>query len=60
MKSVMGRTLPVLFEREEDGFSLGHSDTYQLVRVKGAGLRGKTRDVLVTAQEGEKLYGELV
>ena len=60
MKSVMGRTLPVLFEREEDGFSLGHSDTYQLVRVKAAGLRGKTRDVLVTAQEGEKLYGELV
>ena len=60
MESSIGRTLPVLFEREEEGFSLGHSDTYQLVRVKGEGLRGRTLDVRVTGLEDEILCGELV
>ena len=55
----MGGTLPVLFESEEDGFSLGHSDTYLLVKVQGTGLRGELRDVRIESAEGDTLRGAL-
>jgi len=56
----LGKTLPVLFETESEGFSAGHSDTYVLVRASGAGLRGRTLPVRITAIEGEGLVGEIV
>ena len=59
LESSVGGTLPVLFESEEDGFSLGHSDTYLLVKVQGTGLRGELRDVRIESAEGDTLRGAL-
>ena len=60
MESSVGLTLPVLFETEEDGFSVGHSDTYVLVKVPGTGLRGQLRPVVIRQRDGEKLLGEVL
>ena len=60
MDESMGLILPVLFETEEDGMWVGHSDTYVLVKAKGEALRGQIRNVKITAVEGEKLMGEIV
>lgn len=60
MDNSLGLTLPVLFETEEDGCSVGHSDTYVLVKVPGKGLRGQLKNVKITGREGEKLIGELL
>ena len=54
----VGLTLPVLFETGEEG-SLGHSDTYLLVKVKEEGLRGKLMNVKITGIDGERLVGEI-
>ena len=51
-------TLPVLFETGEEG-SLGHSDTYLLVKVEQEGLRGQLLDVKITGVDGERLLGVL-
>lgn len=55
-----GKTLPVLFETEENGFCMGHSDTYVLVSVPGTSLRGQLRDVLITGVGNNSLMGEIV
>lgn len=60
LQGSVGLTLPVLFETVEDGGSVGHSDTYVLVKVPEGGLRGKTVNVKITAVEGERLLGEIV
>ena len=60
MSGCLGRSMRVLFERQEQGFSLGHSDSYQLVKVAGEGLRGQTLEVCIRAMEGDCLFGELV
>ncbi len=60
LASCVGETLPVLFETPEGAGSLGHSDTYQLVRVSEEGLRGELRAVRVTGVDGETLRGELI
>ena len=60
LASNVGRTLPVLFETEEDGFSVGHSDSYALVKAEGTGLRGTMTDVHILSADGEMLYGEIV
>ena len=54
----LGRTLPVLFETSEEG-SVGHSDTYVLVKVPERDLQGQLRDVRVTGTDGERLTGVL-
>ena len=60
MAQSIGQTLPVLFETEEDGCSLGHSDTYLLVRAPGTGLHGKLCQVRIEGIEGETLKGHIV
>ena len=55
----VGRVLPVLFETVEEGCSVGHSDTYVLVKVPTPGLRGQTPPVRITGVEGDRLLGEL-
>ena len=55
----VGQNLPVLFETEEDGFCLGHSDTYVLVKAEGTGLRGQVRNVRIEAAQGDILCGKL-
>ena len=54
----LGRTLPVLFETSEEG-SVGHSDSYVLVKVPERDLQGQLRDVRVTGIDGERLTGVL-
>ncbi len=58
LEESLGQTLPVLFETGEDG-SLGHSDTYVLVKVPERGLQGQLRQVHITGIDGERLVGEL-
>ncbi|MGX8692836.1 MAG: tRNA (N(6)-L-threonylcarbamoyladenosine(37)-C(2))-methylthiotransferase MtaB [Clostridia bacterium] len=59
MAQSVGQTLPVLFETEEDGVFLGHSDTYLPVKAPGKGLRGKVLPVVVEAVEADALKGRL-
>ena len=59
LESQMGRTLPVLFEEEKDGWWQGHTPNYALVRVKGEGLHNRLLDVEITGAEGEALIGVL-
>ena len=58
LEESVGQTLPVLFETIEEG-SVGHSDTYVLVKVPGEDLRGQLRRVRITGIDGEKLVGEV-
>lgn len=58
LEESVGQVLPVLFETTEEG-SLGHSDTYVLVKVPEAGLQGQLLDVEITGVEGERLVGEI-
>ena len=58
LEASVGQTLPVLFETGEEG-SLGHSDTYVLVKVPQQGLQGQLLDVKITGVDGERLTGEL-
>ena len=60
LDNCIGKTLPVLFETEEDGFWQGHSDTYILVKVKGENLRGAVKNVEITGVSGEMLVGNMV
>ena len=59
LRSCGGEKLPVLFETGEGAGSVGHSDTYVLVRVPDEGLRGELRPVRITGTDGEELRGEL-
>ena len=59
LRSCIGETLPVLFETGEGAGSVGHSDTYALVRVPDEGLRGQLHWVRITGSDGEELHGEL-
>ncbi len=60
LRSCVGMTLPVLFETEEEDFCIGHSDSYMPVSVRGEGLRGQLRDVVITETDGELLQGRFV
>ena len=59
LESQAGRTLPVLFEEEKDGWWQGHTPSYALVRAKGEGLHNRIVDVEITGVEGEALVGTL-
>ena len=59
LEQSIGKTLPVLFETEEDGMCTGHSDTYVLVSVPGTGLRNQVISVRITEICGEGLKGEM-
>ena len=60
MAENVGQTLPVLFETEEDGLWLGHSDNYLPVAARGEALRGRTLPVFIEAAEAEALKGRIV
>ena len=57
LRSCVGKTLPVLFETQEDGLWQGHSDNYMLVRSEGENLRGLVKNVKITAVNGDTLVG---
>ena len=56
----IGQILPVLFETEQDGRWVGHSDNYCLVSVAGDYLRGVVKNVKISAISGQMLVGDLV
>ena len=56
LEQSVGTVLPVLFETGEDG-SLGHSDTYLLVKVPDRGLQGQLLPVRITGAEEDRLLG---
>ena len=58
LESLIGRTLSVLFEQDEDGCSKGHAPNYVEVRVKEPGLHNMMRDATVTGVEENHLIGE--
>ncbi len=57
LEGSVGQTLPVLFETAEEG-SVGHSDTYVLVKVPEEGLQGQLCQVRITGVDGDRLLGE--
>lgn len=59
LEASIGKTLPVLFETEENGMWLGHSDTYIEVLCKGEKLRGLVKNVRITGLKKDKLVGEI-
>ena len=59
LRDSVGQSLPVLFETGGADSSLGHSDTYQHVRVPEPGLRGQIRRVRILGLEDGILTGEI-
>lgn len=60
LTSWVGKTVPVLFEEEKDGFWRGYTPQYAEVQVKGTDLHNALREVTVTAAGGDCLYGTIV
>ena len=58
LEGLVGRTLSVLFEQDEDGCSKGHAPNYVEVRLPEAGLHNVIRDVTVTGVGAGYLMGE--
>ena len=56
----IGKTLPVLFETNEDGLWQGHSDNYLLVCTGGSELHGLVKNVEITGVDGENLVGMII
>lgn len=59
LDACVGRTLQVLFERAEDGFSRGHAENYTEVSVPIPNLRGQIRPVRITGRTETGLLGVL-
>ena len=55
LHSLVGRTLPVLFEQDEKGCSKGHAPNYVEVRIPTSGLHNVVRQVTVTGVEENHL-----
>ena len=62
LESQLGKTLPVLFETEEDGLVQGHADNYCLVRAPKARekVRGTIKNVKILTVDGQILMGNIV
>lgn len=59
-KSQIGKTLRVLFEKEEHGYYVGHGDNYLLVKVPGdKQLIGQLKNVIIDSYD-EILIGRVV
>jgi len=51
-KSQIGKTLRVLFEKEENGYYIGHGDNYLLVKVQSdSELIGKIKNVIIESYD---------
>ena len=58
LNSLIGSTLPVLFEQDEDGRSKGHAPNYVEVHAAQSGLHNVVRSVTVTGVEKNYLIAE--
>ena len=55
----VGRSFPVLFERDRQGGSAGHAPNYMEVSVPQEGLHNQVKNVKVTQVDGGALRGEM-
>lgn len=55
----VGKTFPVLFERDRKGGSAGHAPNYMEVSVAQEGLHNQVKNVKITAVESGGLRGEV-
>ena len=55
----VGRSFPVLFERDRQGGSAGHAPNYMEVSVPQEGLHNQVKNVKVTQVDGGTLRGEV-
>ncbi len=55
----VGRSFPVLFERDRQGGSAGHAPNYMEVSVPQEGLHNQVKNVRVTQVDGGALRGEV-
>lgn len=60
LDSLVGQTLPVLFEQAQDGGFVGHCPQYMEVWAAGAELHNEVRPVRITARADTLLKGEIV
>lgn len=60
LQKQLGKTLPVIFETERDGYAIGHSDNYCEVAVKSPVEHGIVRNVEILTFQGEMLVGAVI
>jgi len=60
LDSMIGKTLPVLYETEQNGLWQGHSDNYCEVVTEGDNLHSKALMTKILERRDKKLYGKLV
>lgn len=60
LQSMIGKTLPVLFETHEGAYWQGHSDNYLEVRAAGEDLRGTVKNVEIHAVSDGILVGNVI
>ena len=60
LHSMIGKTLPVLFETRSDGRWLGHSDNYLEVAAEGENLRGSVKNVRIHEVSDGILVGNVI
>ncbi len=60
LRSMIGKTLPVLFETKHGKGWLGHSDNYLEVMAEGEELRGTVRNVSIHAVSDGILVGNVI
>ncbi len=60
LEGQVGSALPVLFEEERDGLWRGHAPNYAEVRVPGADLHNRLRQVAIEGVEAGALTGRLL
>jgi len=60
LRACVGKTLSVLFEREEDELSIGHASNYTQVCVHKGHLRKLVENVKITGIIDKMLVGKIV
>ncbi len=60
LESMIGKTLPVLFETQEGEYWQGHSDNYLEVRAEGEALRGTVHNVRINEVSDGILVGNVI
>ena len=60
LRSLVGTVQSVLFESEQDGVSLGHTRSYNLLAVNGDNLTNLIKKVMVTGVKNGHLFGDLI
>lgn len=58
---ILGRTLPVLFEQQYEGYWEGFSENYMRIKVRSEqNLKNEILPVKLIEIDGEKIIGELL